>query len=66
MQIIEAENPLIAMDKSERHKDNNGHLVVNRTVITKADVNEYSGSSIPNHKALGLDPSKVYNLLRDP
>lgn len=66
MEIIEIEKPLIAMDKSERQRDLNGHLVVNRTVITKAAVNPYLGSSIPQHKELGLDPSKTYNLLRDP
>lgn len=54
-----------AMD-SARHTDNNGHLVVDRTVITKAAVNPYLGLSIPRHKELGLDPSKTYNLLRDP
>ena len=66
MEIIEIENPLIAMDKSERQRDLNGHLIVNRTVITKAAVNPYLGASIPQHKELGLDPSKTYNLLRDP
>lgn len=64
--IIEGLDSFGAMDKSERHKDNNGHLVVNRTVITKAAVNPYSGSSIPRWQELGLDPDKVYNLLRDP
>ena len=66
MEIIEIEKPLIAMDKSERQRDLNGHLIVNRTVITKAAVNPYLGASIPRHKELGLDPSKTYNLLRDP
>lgn len=54
-----------AMD-SARTVDANGHLLVNRTVITKADVNPYLGASIPRHKELGLDPSKEYMLLRDP
>ena len=54
-----------AMD-SVRHKDENGHLIVDRTVITKADVNPYVGSSIPNSEALGLDQKKTYMLLRDP
>lgn len=62
----EKKEPAHAMDKSERYKDNNGHLIVNKTVITKAAVNPYLGSSIPRHKELGLDPSKTYNLLRDP
>ena len=61
----EKKEPAHAMD-SMRHYDNNGHLVVKRTVITKAAVNPYMGSSIPRWKELGLDPNKTYNLLRDP
>lgn len=56
----------IAMDKSMRRIDGNGHLIVERTVITKAAVNQYFGKEIPNYKQLGLDPDKIYNLLRDP
>ena len=55
-----------AMDKSARSYDRNGHLRVDKTIITKAAVNPYSGSSIPNWKELGLDPNKEYMLLRDP
>lgn len=54
-----------AMD-SARSYDKNGHLLVDKTVITKAAVNGYLGSSIPDWKNLGLDPDKVYKLLRDP
>lgn len=54
-----------AMD-SARHIDDNGHLIVDRTVITKAAVNPYLGREIPNHQGLGLQPDKIYNLLRDP
>lgn len=61
----EKKEPAHAMD-SARHTDNNGHLVVDRTVITKAAVNPYSGASIPRWQELGLDPNKEYNLLRDP
>lgn len=56
----------IAMDKSMRSYDGNGHLIVERTVITKAAVNQYFGREIPNHESLGLEPDKIYNLLRDP
>lgn len=56
----------IAMDKSMRRIDGNGHLIVERTVITKAAVNPYFGKEIPNYKQLGLEPDKIYNLLRDP
>lgn len=61
----EKKEPEHAMD-SARHKDKNGHLIVDRTIITKAAVNPYIGSSIPRWKELGLDPNKTYNLLRDP
>lgn len=49
-----------------RHKDGNGHLIVDRTCITKAAINPYKGKEIPNWQALGLDPNKVYMLLRCP
>ena len=51
---------------SQRQYDGNGHLIVNKTVITKAAVNPYRGSEIPRNKELGLDPNKIYNLLRCP
>ena len=60
----------IAMDfqslNSVRHKDSNGHLIVDRTCITKAAINPYRGQEIPNWQALGLDPNKIYMLLRCP
>ena len=56
----------IAMDKSMRRIDGNGHLIVERTVITKAAVNRYLGKEISNYQQLGLEPDKIYNLLRDP
>ena len=62
--------PKYAMDfqslTTTRHKDNNGHLIVDRTCITKAAINPYLGKEIPNWQALGLDPNKVYMLLRCP
>lgn len=61
----EKSEPEHAMD-SARHIDANGHLIVDRTVITKAAVNPYRGDSIPRWKELGLDPNKEYMLLRDP
>jgi uncharacterized protein len=51
---------------SARHIDANGHLIVDETVITKAAVNPYRGSEIPNSEELGLDPDRIYNLLRCP
>ncbi|UJQ43467.1 hypothetical protein [Acinetobacter phage vB_AbM_WUPSU] len=62
----EKKEPEHAMDKSARSYDRNGHLIVDRTIITKAAVNPYRGDSIPRWKELGLDPNKEYMLLRDP
>lgn len=57
----------VAFDKaSARSYDDNNHLIVNSTIITKAAVNPYYGSEIPDYERLGLDPNKVYNMLRDP
>lgn len=57
----------VAFDKaSARHYDDNGHLIVDSTVITKAAVNPYYGKEIPDYESLGLDPEKIYNMLRDP
>ncbi|WP_432785032.1 hypothetical protein AAEX37_01964 [Oligella sp. MSHR50489EDL] len=57
---------LIAMDKSMRRIDDNGHLIVESTIITKAAVNPYLGKEVPDYEKLGLEPDKIYKLLRDP
>lgn len=41
-------------------------LHVKRVPITKACVNPYYGREIPKGKELGLQPDKIYRLLRDP
>jgi hypothetical protein len=57
----------LAFDRaSVRTIDKDGRLHVAITNISKAIVNPYLGSEIPNAEALGLDPQKVYQLLRDP
>ena len=57
----------VAFDRdSVRHYDDNGFLIVDSTIITKAAVNPYYGKEIPNYESLGLDPEKIYNMLRDP
>jgi hypothetical protein len=57
----------VALDQaSVRSYDANGHLKVEVSPVTKAAVNPYYGHEIPNSKALGLEPNKVYYLLRDP
>jgi hypothetical protein len=57
---------ILALDRSERFKDQDGHLHVRASNLSKACVNPYRGSEIPGHEALGLDPNKIYRLFRDP
>jgi hypothetical protein len=57
----------LAFDRaSVRTYDRDGRLHVEITNISKAAVNPYIGREIPDYKALGLDPDRVYKLLRDP
>jgi hypothetical protein len=57
----------LAFDRaSVRTYDRDGRLHVEITNISKAAVNPYIGREIPDWQALGLDPNKVYKLLRDP
>lgn len=51
---------------SVRSKDANGHLLVEITNISKANVCPYYGHEIPDSDKLGLKPDQVYMLLRDP
>jgi hypothetical protein len=52
--------------KTSRTYTPEGHLHVEQSNISKANVSPYRGSEIPNFQGLGLDPEKVYQLLRDP
>ena len=56
----------MAFDKSARHIDPDGRMRVEKSHISKACVNPYVGSEIPNYEGLGLQADKVYHLLRDP
>lgn len=57
----------LALDKSTaRTLDVDGRLRVSASNITKACVNPYFGKEIPGWDTLGLDPARIYNLLRDP
>ena len=58
----------LALDRasSVRSIDQDGRLHVSLTPISKANVCPYRGSEIPEAEALGLDPDKIYMLLRDP
>jgi len=58
---------ILALDRaSVRSFDQAGHLNVEIANISKANVCPYLGREIPNGGELGLDPDRVYNLLRDP
>lgn len=51
---------------SVRWKDDSGYLHVDVSHITKAAVNPYYGSEIPDAEILGLERGKIYMGLRDP
>jgi hypothetical protein len=59
-------SPILAFDKSVRTVDHDGHLRIAVANISKATVNPYYGKEIPGWKELGLEPSRTYQLLRDP
>lgn len=56
----------LAFDRSARTLDADGRLHVARSHISKAAVNPYYGSEIPGYEQLGLEPTRIYRLLRDP
>lgn len=57
----------VTMDHSTvRSRDADGHLRVAVTPISKANVCPYYGSEIPNSAELGLDPRRMYRMLRHP
>ena len=57
----------IAVDKkSVRSFDKDGRMHIEEANICKACVSPYRGKEIPGWEQLGLDPDKVYKLLRDP
>lgn len=56
----------LAFDASQRTMDGNGHMRVAKTVISKAQVDSYFGHEIPDHEQLGLDPNRIYKMLRCP
>ncbi len=61
-----SKNDIMALDKSVRSKSVDGHLFIEVSPISKACVSPYFGKEIPNGEALGLDPDKIYMLLRCP
>lgn len=59
-------SPVLASDRSMRSVDADGHMSVEMTNISKANVCPYFGREIPDYEALGLAPDRVYRLYRDP
>lgn len=57
----------LAFDRATaRLIDVDGRLHVKLSHISKAAVNPYYGREIPNGDGLGLEPDRIYQLLRDP
>jgi len=52
--------------ESVREFDTDGRMRVSKAHISKANICPYKGAEIPDWEGLGLDPNKVYMLLRDP
>jgi hypothetical protein len=59
---------VIAMDLSSsvRSYDEDGHLHIARSPLSKCNIGEYFGNEIPRADELGLLPGKRYKLFRDP
>jgi hypothetical protein len=53
-------------DGDNKRTDSFERLHAKRAPITKAGVSPYYGREIPKGEELGLEPNKVYKLLRDP
>jgi len=49
-----------------RRYDQDGHLHVEMSNISKANVCPYYGREIPDSESMGLDPNRLYMLYRDP
>lgn len=63
---IAARETAFAMDDSLRSIDDDGHMVVAESRISKANVCPYFGREIPEYETLGLEPEKTYKLWRHP
>jgi hypothetical protein len=52
------------MDRSSRSYDPDGHLRIENNLITAAGLSDYVGSEIPDYQKYGLQPNRLYTLLR--
>lgn len=66
MQLIREREVLAFDNASARAFNEDGHLHVLKTNISKAAVNPYMGVDIPRYRELGLDPARLYRLFRHP
>jgi len=55
----------LAYDRSVRRTDQDGHLHVERCILSAAVVSDYLGREIPDSAALGFSPDRTYRLYRD-
>ena len=62
----DADTTSFAMDKSVRRIDQDGHLHVELSNISKANVCPYFGREIPDAEKYGLKPDQIYQLYRHP
>lgn len=67
-EIVRQQIDVFAMDRSMslRTISVDGRLHLKTSNISKANICPYLGKEIPDFEALGLDPNKVYKLLRCP
>jgi uncharacterized protein len=56
----------MAFDRTARSVDSDGHMRVEFSRISKANICPYRGNEIPDWDRLGLDANRIYRLLRDP
>lgn len=56
---------ILALDRSVRRIDGDGHLHVERCVLSAAVVSPYYGREINGAERLGLDPDTIYFMYRD-
>ncbi len=55
----------MALDKSVRRVDQDGHLFIETAILSASDVCPYRGDEIPDWQDLGLKADRVYQLYRD-
>jgi len=61
---IEIDHECLALDRRSVSVD--GHLTVTDCLISAVQVNPYLGRELPGYDTLGLEPERVYHMLRDP